>query len=131
MATSTAKSTSHCTVYALNANGMVNPVKIAQFNSVIKTRNPHAFVITEPKTNSKLSNDLPHNEYEIFEEPGQKADNHHIFKWGVIVGLRKEDVQIMQRVQISQNSLKGRAIAVDIALWTLDGQCFPHRLIGA
>jgi hypothetical protein len=52
---------------------------------------------------------LPCHDYDIYEEPGEPADNHHIFKWGVVVGVRK-DIQVAQRVEITQKSLKGESL---------------------
>ena len=123
-------STSNFIFYSLNANGMTNPVKVNHFNSVIGSRKPHVFVVNETKTRSKTSKTLPSHDYDIYEEPGEPADNHHIFKWGVVVGVRK-DVQVVQRVDVTQKSLKGRVVAVDIVLSTMDGGCVGHRIIGA
>ncbi|KAJ7912872.1 hypothetical protein B0H13DRAFT_1874451 [Mycena leptocephala] len=53
---------------ALNMNGLGGPGKISHVNSVISQRAPHAFVISETKTNEKLSSKLPSFEYNIFEE---------------------------------------------------------------
>jgi hypothetical protein len=92
-------------------------------------RNPQAFVISETKTNSKLSKSLPSTDYEIYEEEGICAENHHIFKWGIAVGIRK-DLQVTQRLQITQQSLKGSVIALDVILPTPSGKCIPHRIIG-
>jgi len=122
--------TTNFILYSLNANGMTNPVKVNHFNTVIGSRKPHVFVVNETKTRSKISKTLPCHDYDIYEEPGAPADNHHIFKWGVVVGVRK-DVQVARRVEITQNSLKGRVVAVDIVLSTLDGGCTGHRIIGA
>ncbi|KIJ95502.1 hypothetical protein K443DRAFT_11320, partial [Laccaria amethystina LaAM-08-1] len=82
------------------------------------------------QTRSKISKTLPFHDYDIYEESGEPADNHHIFKWGVVVGVRK-DIQVAQRVEITQRSLKGRVVAIDIILPTLDGGFFGHRIIGA
>jgi len=121
--------TSTLSIYALNANGLVKPVKLNHINNAIKTRNPQAFVISETKTRSKLSKSLPFSDYEIYEEEGICAENHHIFKWGIVVGIHK-DLQVTQRLQMKQQSLKGRVIAVDVILPTPSGKCIPHRIIG-
>ncbi|KAJ7214404.1 hypothetical protein GGX14DRAFT_392434 [Mycena pura] len=109
-------------------NGLGGPGKISHVNSVISQRNPHAFVITETKTNEKLSAKLP-REYNIFEEDAVPQSHGKAHKWGVAVGIRK-DVQISQRVQLTQASLKGRVLAVDVILPTDTGRGFVHRLIG-
>ena len=82
-------------VYALNANGLVHPGKIAHINSVIKVRRPHLFVISKTKTNSKMGGKLLRDDYNIFEETGVKTKNHHLYKWGIMVGVHK-DLQILQ-----------------------------------
>ena len=123
-------STSTFSIYALNANGLVKPVKLNHINAVIKARNPQAFVIGETKTKSKLTKSLPYSDYEIFEEEGLPAENHHIYKWGIVIGIRKDTIQIIQRLQIEHQSLKGRVIAIDVILPTPNGRGIPHRLIG-
>ena len=128
--TQTTTATTSFTMYAFNGNGMIGTVKLQQFSDAVRSRQPHAFVISETKTNSKLRNSLPHLEYEIFEEAAEPSNNFHTFKWGMILGIRK-DVQILQRVTTTQLSLKGRIIATDVALLTHNGIAFTHRIIGA
>ena len=41
-------------IYALNANGLVQPVKLNDINSVIWARSPQVFILGETKTKSKL-----------------------------------------------------------------------------
>ena len=113
-----ASSTSTLSIYSLNANGLVKPVKLNHINSVIRTRSPQAFVIGETKTKSKLSKSLPFSDYKIYEEEGIPVKNHHIFKWGIVVGIHKNTIQIVQHLQVKQQSLKGRIIAIDVILPT-------------
>lgn len=108
--------TSTFTIYGLNGNGMVHPVKINHFNSVIGTRRPHVFVVNETKTKTKLGSSLPYSDYDIYEEPGECAEGHHIFKWGVVVGVRK-DLQVAQRLEVTQKALKGHRFIGAYALW--------------
>ncbi|KAJ7914585.1 hypothetical protein B0H13DRAFT_1611374, partial [Mycena leptocephala] len=117
-------------MYALNANGLVNSAKLHHINTAINSRNPHAFTLSESKTNTKTGPNLPNGDYNIFEEPGVQADNHHLYKWGVALGIRK-NLQIAQRVQIAAAALRGRVIAVDVVLQSNDGTSFTHRVIGA
>ncbi|KAJ7788248.1 hypothetical protein B0H14DRAFT_3577343 [Mycena olivaceomarginata] len=117
-------------IYALNSNGLMDSVKLHHINIAINARNPHAFVLSESKTNSKTGPNLPNGDYNIFEEPGVQSDNFHTYKWGVAVGMRK-NLQIAQRVAINSTSLRGRVVAVDIVLPTTTGQGFVHRMIGA
>ena len=123
-------STSTFSIYALNTNSLVQPIKLNHINSVINARKPQAFVIGETKTKAKLSKILPFSEYNIYEEAGECAENHHIFKWGIVIGIRK-DIQVAQRIEIKQKSLKGRVIVLDLILATADGRCLPHHIFGA
>jgi hypothetical protein len=68
--------------------------------------------------------------YNVYEETGVPCTNHHISKWGVIVGIRS-NIQVSQPVNISHTSLIDRAVAVDIILGTTAGRGFIHRFIGA
>jgi len=122
--------TSTLSIYALNANGLVQPVKLSHINSVIKARNPQTFVLGETKTKSKLSSSLPFHDYDIYEESGEQDQPHHPVKWGIIVGVRKS-IQIARRLDIKHRSLKGRVIALDLILPSSDGRCHMHRFIGA
>jgi hypothetical protein len=117
------------TVYGLNTNGFIQSTKVHHVNVVIKAQNPHAFVLSESKTNTRTSQTLP-DDYNIFEEPGVRTDNHHLYKWGVIVGIRKS-LQVAQRVTVTDAALRGRVVAVDVVLPTNDGRGFLHRFIGA
>jgi hypothetical protein len=74
------------------------------------------------KTYDKVGKNLPTHDYNFFEETGVKMDNHHLYKWGVIVGIRK-DIQVAQRVNVP-SSLKGRVVAVDLVLGTSKGRAF-------
>jgi len=115
--------TSMFMIYGLNANGMVQLIKVNHFNSVIGVRRSHIFIVNEMKTKSKLSGSLPFSDYKIYEEPGECAEGHHIFKWGVVVGVRK-DLQVAQQLEIKQRALKGCVIALYLVLATPDGRCF-------
>ena len=128
--TQTTTATTSFTMYAFNGNGMTGTVKLQQFSDAVHSRQPHAFVISETKTNSKLCNSLPHLEYEIFEEAVEPSNNFHTFKWGMILGIHK-DAQILQRVTMTQLFLKGRIIAADVTLLTHNGIVFTHRVIRA
>ncbi len=120
--------TSTFSIYALNANGLVQPVKQSNINSVIRAWNPQAFVLDETKTKSKLSNSLPCSEYDIYEESSEQDQPCHPVKWGIVVSIRK-DIQIAQQLEVKHRSLKGRVIALDLFLPTSDGHCYLHCLI--
>ena len=93
-------------VYALNANSLVHPGKLAHINSTINARHPHLFIISNMKTNSKMGGKLPRDDYNIFEGTGVKTDNYHLYKWGIMVGVCK-DLQISQQVPLSHMALTG------------------------
>ena len=59
----TTTSTTAFTIYAFNGNGMTGTVKLQQFSEAVHLRRPHAFVLSETKTNTKLRNSLPYHEY--------------------------------------------------------------------
>ena len=115
-------------VYALNANGMVHAGKVSQIGSAIKMRRPHILVISETKTYDKVGKNLDAKDYNFMEETGVKMDNHHLYKWGIVVGIRK-DIQIAQRL-VLPTILKGRVVALDLVLGTNKGKGFLHRFIG-
>jgi hypothetical protein len=68
--------------------------------------------------------------YNVYEETGVRCTNHRISKWGIILGIRN-DIQVLQPINISDTSLCGCAVAVDIILGTSTGIGFTHRTIGA
>ncbi|KAF5347863.1 hypothetical protein D9758_013811 [Tetrapyrgos nigripes] len=73
---------------------------------------------------------MPNHEYEVFEEPAVKCQgNSHFYKWGTVIGIRK-DIQIRQRLQITDSALKGRVVAIDLDIQTSDGKAFTHRIFG-
>ena len=79
---------------------------------------------------SKMSSHLLTPEYNVYEETGIHCTNHHICKWGVIVGIQK-DIQVSQHLSLSHPSLNGRLVTVDIILGTSSSKAFVHRFIGA
>jgi hypothetical protein len=68
--------------------------------------------------------------YNFYKETGVQCTNHHISKWGIIVGVRS-DIQVLQPINISQSYLRGHVVVVDIVLGTTTGSGFIHRIIGA
>jgi hypothetical protein len=118
------------TVHALNANGFISPAKIHHVNNVFCSRHPHVFVISEIKMSAKMGSKFSSLGYNVYEETGICCSNHHISKWGIILGVQS-DIQVSQPVKISSASLIGRVVAVDIILGTTAGKGFIHRIIGA
>jgi hypothetical protein len=89
----------------------------------------HVFVISETKMSVKMGAKLSLLRYNIYKETGIHCTNHHISKWGIIVGIRN-DIQVSQPVSISHSSLIGHTVVVDIILGTTAGSGFIHRIIG-
>ena len=112
--------------YALNTNGFVHPMKIDATNRAISHRNPDVVVITETKTNSAASSKLT-NDYQFFDERGVPVAGHHLYKWGVILGIKK-GITVSQRIPISHPALAGRIIALDIVIALDSGNGFSHRV---
>jgi hypothetical protein len=115
-------------LYALNANGMVNEGKLSQISSSLRMRRPHILTISETKTSDKVGNKLQTDDYNFFEETGIKMENHHLYKWGIVVGIRK-DIQVAQRLQVTK-ALEGRVVALDLVIGTDAGKGFIHRFVG-
>jgi hypothetical protein len=67
-AAATATSAGSLSLFALNTNGFVHPMKIDATNRAISHRNPDIVVITETKTNSSGSSKISYNDYQFFEE---------------------------------------------------------------
>ncbi|KAK6981319.1 hypothetical protein R3P38DRAFT_3234332 [Favolaschia claudopus] len=121
--------TSTFSIYSFNANGLVHSVKMHHISSAISHRKPHVFVLNESKTNSQTAKNLPNGDYQIHEEPGVKTTNHHLYKWGVVLGVRK-DIQVVQRLTNLHAALRGRIVVVDVALPQSGNTAHIHRVFG-
>lgn len=95
-------------VCALNANRLVSPAKLACVGPLLASLLPRFFALSEMKTTSSVAPNLPVNrgKYELFEEKGIQCASSQRGKWGVILGIHR-DVQIITRVPLAQESLKG------------------------
>ncbi|KAJ7637444.1 hypothetical protein B0H17DRAFT_1217100 [Mycena rosella] len=58
-----------------------------------------------------------------------KSDNHHLFKSGVVVGIRK-NIQVAQHVSVTDSKLRGRVVAVDTIVPTTSSGGFTIRVFG-
>ncbi|KAK0436140.1 hypothetical protein EV421DRAFT_1662747, partial [Armillaria borealis] len=112
-------------IYALNANGMHHALKVIHINNAIAYRNPSIFVISELKSSTSTAGRLTNRNYNVFEERSQPTTG--TWKWGVILGVRG-DIQVVQRLSLSDAILKSRVLAVDIALSDNNGRAFLHRV---
>ncbi|PBK92724.1 hypothetical protein ARMGADRAFT_1080805 [Armillaria gallica] len=112
-------------IYALNANGMHYALKIVHINNAIGYQNPSVFVISELKSSTSVAGRISAGKYNIFEERSQPTTG--TWKWGVILGVRS-NIQIVQRLSISDAILKSWVLAVDIALSDSNGRAFLHRV---
>ena len=117
-------------LFALNTNGFVHPMKIDATNRAIAHRNPDVVVITETKTNSARSSKMSYETYQFFEEHGVPVSGHHLHKWGVILGVKK-GITVSQRLNITHPALIGRLVAVDVIIPLDTGDGFVHRVIAA
>ena len=117
-------------LFALNTNGFVHPMKIDATNRAIAHRNPDIVVITETKTNSARSSKMSYETYQFFEESGVPVSGHHLYKWGVILGVKK-GITVSQRLNITHPALLGRLVAVDVIIPLDTGDGFVHRVIAA
>ncbi|KAF5374645.1 hypothetical protein D9615_009023 [Tricholomella constricta] len=96
---------------ALNANGLVLP---------------HIFVISETKTRSNAGSQLQVPNYEIFDENGVQCAASNRGKWGIVLGIRK-DIQVVSRIPVVFDALRGRVAAVDIVIPSVTDP-FIHRI---
>lgn len=117
---------SQVTILALNANGLVSPVKLALIGPLIAKVAPHFFAISETKTRSNAGNNLPISNYEIFEENRVPCSTNH-GKWGIVLGIRK-DIQVISRINLTHSTFCGRVIAIDIVIPCSGSASFIHRL---
>jgi hypothetical protein len=121
-------SESSLSLFALNTNGFVHPMKIDATNRAISHRNPDIVVISETKTNSIASSKMSYDSYQFFEERGTPVTGHHLYKWGIILGIKK-GITVSQRITINHPALIGRLIVVDIVIPLDTGQGFTHRIL--
>jgi hypothetical protein len=119
-------SMSFCTV-SINANGFSNPMKISAIQNVASSLRPHALVIGETKSVQNVGPRLFLPDYEIYENPGQPSGPRS-GKWGVIVAIRRGLFTVHQL--LTPDSLRGRAIALDLTIPTVNNKAFQHRLLG-
>ena len=73
---------------------------------------------------------MSYENYQFFEDCGVPVVGHHLYKWGVILGVKK-GITISQRVTITHPALIGRLVAVDVVIPLDTGDGFIHRLIAA
>lgn len=114
-------------VYAINANGLGDVMKQSAIVGGIISSKPHAWVINETKSTRPVASRVSIPGYDIFESVGLPAAGSNRGKWGVIVGVRR-DVQAL-RLDVHE-TLKGRAIALDLIIPTTSGYGLSHRFIG-
>ncbi|KAG6876098.1 hypothetical protein C0993_005552 [Termitomyces sp. T159_Od127] len=118
---------SQFSVCALNANGLVSPIKLAHVGAMLTKLIPHFFALSETKTRSSTGSRLPLSNYEIFEELGVQCSSLPLAKWGIVLGIRK-DIQVVARVPLSGISLCGQVVAVDVIIPLPAGALVPHRV---
>ncbi|KAF8239704.1 hypothetical protein L208DRAFT_1236603 [Tricholoma matsutake] len=117
-------------VCALNANGLMSPVKLAIIGPLLMKLAPHFFALSETKTRTNAASNLQISNYEVFEEKAVPcALPSTLAKWGIILGVWK-DIQIVARVPLKLEPLKGCVLCVDVIVPTLSSSLtsFIHRV---
>ena len=70
---------------------------------------------------------MAYTDYQIFKERGIPVLGHHLFKWGIVLGIKK-GITVSQCVPILHPALCGRMIAIDIVIPLDSGLGFTHRV---
>jgi len=112
---------------SINANGLHNPMKLSAIQDMVNSAQPHILVIGETKSANEVGSRLQLPGYDSFENPGRQ-NGRKSGKWGVIVAVRR-GVLTVQRLSIA-DTLRGRAVALDLTIPTTNNIAFPHRFIG-
>jgi hypothetical protein len=113
---------------ALNANGLVYPVKLVFIGAMITNMLPHIFTITETKTMSNAGSGLPIINYKIFEENSVQCAETQCGKWGIVLGVCK-DIQVVSCIPLVHAFLKGRVAVVDVVIPSTASLLFTHLAI--
>ena len=112
---------------SINANGLFNPMKLNAIQDMVHNSQPHIVVIGETKNANEVSSRLHLPGYDSFENPG-RPNGRKTGKWGVIVAVRR-GLFTVQRLPTT-DTLRGRAVALDLLIPTTDAVAFSHRFIG-
>ena len=126
-AAATATPTGSLSLFALNTNSFVHPMKIDATNRAISHRNPDIIVITKTKTNSSGSSKMSYNDYQFFEERGTPVTGHHLYRWRTILGVKK-GITVSQCMPINHPALTSRMVAVDIVIPLDSGHSFTLHI---
>jgi hypothetical protein len=121
---------SELTVCALNANGLMGPVKLEIISLLLMKLAPLFFALSETKTRTNAASNLQISNYEVFEEKAVPcASPSTLAKWGIILGVRK-DIQVVARVPLNLEPLKGRVVCVDVVVSSLSSSStsFIHHV---
>jgi len=117
-------------IYALNANSLVHTGKLRHVCTAISQWQPHVFILSETKTSGQVGSKLQlDNKYMVYDEVGIKAENHYLYKWGVVVGMHK-DIQLSCCIATS-STLQGQVIALDLVIGIISEKGFVHQIISA
>ncbi|KAF8236833.1 hypothetical protein L208DRAFT_1250334 [Tricholoma matsutake] len=121
---------SELTVCALNANGLMSPVKLVFIGLLLMKLAPHFFALSETKTWTNAASNLQISNYEVFEEKAVPCTlPSTLAKWGIILGVWK-DIQIVAHVPLKLEPLKGHVVCVDVVVPSLSSSStsFIHRV---
>ncbi|KAF8226584.1 hypothetical protein L208DRAFT_1301176 [Tricholoma matsutake] len=109
---------SELSVCALNANGLMSPVKLAFIAPLLMKLAPHFFALSETKTQMNAASNLHISNYEVFEEKAVPCVASHLVKWGIILGVQK-DLQIVAHVPLNHAPIIGHVVAIDVVVPSL------------
>jgi hypothetical protein len=121
---------SELSVCALNANGLMSPVMLAIISPLLMKLAPHFFALSETKTRTNAASNPQISNYEVFEKKAIPcAAPSCLAKWGIILDVQK-DLQIVARVPLNHELLKGQVVCVDVVVPSLSSSStsFIHRV---
>ncbi|KAG1771912.1 hypothetical protein EV702DRAFT_977119, partial [Suillus placidus] len=106
-------------VFALNSNGLADPMKCNSISRAISDTSPHVWVINETKSSHSTAHRLHLRDYNAFESPGLPNSHSTSSRWGVIVGVRRN---ISAQYVPVNPSLQGHVVVVDIIISSSSGR---------
>jgi hypothetical protein len=102
-------------------------MKIQAIQDMASSLLPHALVVGETKSTQPVGSRLSLPDYDVYENPGLPSGQCS-GKWGIIVAICRGFFSVHQ--MLMPDSLRGRAVALDLTIPTVCNKAFQHRLIG-
>jgi hypothetical protein len=115
-------------IYSLNMAGSANAMKIHTIRNAITITRPHIYVLSETQSSTRVMHQFDTNSYEHVESTGVQKSGNKGWKWGVLMGIRRQGIQVRQVIPTAH--LQGRAVAADIVIPGSDGRGINLRVIG-